>query len=54
MQLKDAIVECCCVWQDKLSKLLLRSTYNKIRTSYHYTSKNTQKYELPFVVLSME
>ena len=54
MQLKDAIVECCCVWQDKLAKLLLRLTYDKIRSSYHYTSKNTEKYALLFVVISME
>jgi hypothetical protein len=54
MQLKDAIVECCCLWQDKLAKLLLRLTYDKIRGSYHYTSENTEKYELLCVVISME
>jgi hypothetical protein len=46
MQLKDAIVECCHLWQDKLAKLLLRLTYDKIWDSYRYTSENTEKYEL--------
>jgi len=53
-QLKDAIVECCCLWQDKLAKLLLRLTYDKIRGSYHYTSESTEKYELLCVVIRME
>ena len=54
MQLKDAIVECCCLWQDKLAKLLLQLTYDKLQGSYHYTSENTEKYELLCVVISME
>jgi hypothetical protein len=54
MQLKDSIVECCCLWQDKLAKLLLQLTYEKIRDSYCYTSENTEKYELLCIVKSME
>jgi dynein heavy chain len=54
MQLKDAIVEHCYLWQDKLAKLLLRLTYNKIRDSYCYNSENTEKYELLHVIKCME
>lgn len=54
MQLKDAIIERCCLWQDKLAKLLFRLTYNKIRDSYNYTSENTEKYELLCVTKCVE
>ncbi|PNF16790.1 hypothetical protein B7P43_G00884 [Cryptotermes secundus] len=43
MQLKHSIIEHCCIWQDKLAKLLLQLTYNRIRDSYHYTKENSEK-----------
>jgi hypothetical protein len=54
MQLKHAIIEHCCIWQDKLAKLLLRLTYNRIRDSYRYTSENSEKYEILYIRLCME
>jgi hypothetical protein len=46
IQLKCAIIEHCCIWKDKLAKLLLQLTCNMLRDSYHYTSQSTEKYKI--------